>query len=1282
MKYRTKKEQHSQKRKRKIASALCMLLVSSILMVTASYAWLVMSVSPEVKGIATNVGANGALEIALLTTTTRQDMTKIDTMGGSLATRDPSANNTWGNLVDLSYESYGLNNITLWPARLNAIGSNGRYTIDGGMLSVPTYGYDGRIIDLTDNTVSALYDSEDGIFSYINGLQDYGVRAIGTADALSVQGSALATAKSNISTYKNSARNAASAALNTHGVALFDIVFTYASNKSGATFDDADLETIEAILSGVQSSLNYLDLALRQGLVAVAASEVSDEDLFNTVRDAIVDTSTELSQLIETVGGNYTLPADFEKWVNTLDDMQNDVNAAASACNALTDGSYTWSELRGALDKLMNVDYIFIGEDKFTELNAETLMGMIGQDVTVTLAPGSGVLADIADFTEDYSTWIQYLGMEIEIITMTMQKPVYLDALSAALKDLEAADNSASETEFNLDTTYGYALDLAFRTNVPISDLLLQTEAMQRSYSNPEEERLQGGGSYMEFSSGAEEFGLEQMLTLMDAIRVAFTDDQGNLLCIAKLNTSNRQVTDGVVKAPLYLYDFTIEEDGMLTMGERQINNSTITALEQNVAKAVTVLVWLDGDVVDNTMVAATEELSLSGTLNLQFASSADLVPAHSSLIDVSEKKGDLETLVEEKKETIEQGQRTYTTVSWKAYTAAFEYARAVLNNPRADENQVYKAAYNLTLASENLTNVSHEALQAKITEIRTLMGQTTDLARYVFVAEDGSYYAASGATEAQVANSVGQIYRVNYENNLKEEGNDIKTPIYTDESWMALASALYEAETVDMDAKAADAAIDAALTALKTAHEALERKVFYLPFDYNGDLYYFASTSETDTYGKWYYDDFTRVVSDLQILKLDAQAVPVVIGRLVQNGAVNSDTPIITPFVELLADVYPSLADEEIIGAKWSDVNGDIFVEVMGSAHAEVLQKLIAKAVELNPTLDDTYQINTADAEDLYDKYESTKDAVAGYVTVEAANAVITELQNAIMDAIAAKNAADERDMTLPMTADQRTLLTTAVNSAKTVEGYEDATKTELETLRAATTAVEALLAGDVDVTKQEATDALAHINEALVANGKDAVTVANTIVHAIPTGSEIFEIVNVTEIPGVALQLTGKTGTATLEVVIVTRNGVAFTIEQNVDVCYAAEDAEFVEVNDNGEETNIVRKEMFVGDSFQLSAHLIFAVVEQEAQELLGNISVAENGTVTILHPEMIKSYTWSSEQTAVASVSGKNAEICTVNAVAAGTAVITLSIETESGRTITAEITIVVKDAPANP
>ena len=129
--------------KHKLISAGAMLLVSAIMMVSSSYAWYVLSTAPEVSNIKTQVGANGALEIALLngdswTNLDLLDMGDIDESLGDNPISAALANLTWGNLVDLDDASYGLDKIVLQPSRLfienaGAAGSDGnnQHTRDG-----------------------------------------------------------------------------------------------------------------------------------------------------------------------------------------------------------------------------------------------------------------------------------------------------------------------------------------------------------------------------------------------------------------------------------------------------------------------------------------------------------------------------------------------------------------------------------------------------------------------------------------------------------------------------------------------------------------------------------------------------------------------------------------------------------------------------------------------------------------------------------------------------------------------------------------------------------------------------------------------------------------------------------------------------------------------------------------------------------------------------------------------------------------------------------------------
>ena len=60
--------------KAKLMSAVALLLVSAILLSTSTYAWLVLSTAPEVSEMKTTAGANGALEIALQSTSNLSDI--------------------------------------------------------------------------------------------------------------------------------------------------------------------------------------------------------------------------------------------------------------------------------------------------------------------------------------------------------------------------------------------------------------------------------------------------------------------------------------------------------------------------------------------------------------------------------------------------------------------------------------------------------------------------------------------------------------------------------------------------------------------------------------------------------------------------------------------------------------------------------------------------------------------------------------------------------------------------------------------------------------------------------------------------------------------------------------------------------------------------------------------------------------------------------------------------------------------------------------------------------
>lgn len=156
--------------KAKLMAATSLLLVSAILLSLTTYAWFILSTAPEVTEMQTTAGANGSLEIALQSGDTVSDIK--NRVGDSSAVGSlKDANSTWGNVVDLSGNTYGLQGLSLLPARLN-IDASGNVS-KSSPLKMPLFGQDGRISELA-NLNSMRYD--DGQKEYVAGHQnDHGV---------------------------------------------------------------------------------------------------------------------------------------------------------------------------------------------------------------------------------------------------------------------------------------------------------------------------------------------------------------------------------------------------------------------------------------------------------------------------------------------------------------------------------------------------------------------------------------------------------------------------------------------------------------------------------------------------------------------------------------------------------------------------------------------------------------------------------------------------------------------------------------------------------------------------------------------------------------------------------------------------------------------------------------------------------------------------------------------------------------------------------------------------
>jgi hypothetical protein len=362
---------------------------------------------------------------------------------------------------------------------------------------------------------------------------------------------------------------------------------------------------------------------------------------------------------------------------SALEEAQTELAALRESKGA--DGKLTWTEIYAVLGLLVNKNnmlvcgYQPIGAYKNEIVNA-AIDSLTSGGVPITMKEGSGVYYNIAkmcgNYTVQSTVHIDYNSISANApatMTTEAEDPIYLQvATSAAQMVTPPVVQTASS---QLSETYGYALDFGFRTNAAGSNLQLQTAGVNRVYTDDTsaDSAIQGSGSYMKFTTAnSTVFTTNDVRALMSAIRVAFVVPENvenkdlttyDLLGIGALDItvttdeatgvttySGGTVSGNSVQADLYLYDFTVDADGIVTLGDKQSDKSILTALDQTVAKKVTVIVYLDGDCVDNTMVA-NANTSMSGILNLQFSSSATLTPMENSSLKSSTGTGSTTTL-------------------------------------------------------------------------------------------------------------------------------------------------------------------------------------------------------------------------------------------------------------------------------------------------------------------------------------------------------------------------------------------------------------------------------------------------------------------------------------------------------------------------------------------------------------------------------------------------------------------------------------------------------------
>lgn len=633
----------------KLVSAVAMLLVATTMVVSSTYAWFTLSTAPEVSGITTAIGANGALEIRLN------------------SANDGRSNHTPGNIVDLAPDSvndpYGLSKVILLPSQLvTSTDANGAAIINPQFVEFPTYGANGKPGELVKNATAGVFTNGNFFTS-----TETGVRAIGVSSGLTDRQYAYRNAKYAASNYASQATTTAATSLNTNGGVLGGIVIKKAT-QDGATYTPAELDALGTIVADLKIAAGYIESAYEEMIVALAASAKAGEDeaselLYQAVRDKFAaEDGWTLADVVNgiDIDGDGTIDVSvdgaFANAITALQTTLRNIAAAESAYNTakgkgLT--SYDWNDISGILNHLININSTKLNNMSVSGSidKAELAASVMEKGINITLEDGAGVYVEIADHCGDYSanvtmTNVVVSGMTFESLTANMatksnQTTKFLEG-SLAVVTAAGAPAGGGGADSPMTEFYGFIVDLGFKTNAANSNLLLQTTPADRIYADNNNELTQGKGSYMTYKATTTELTTDQVKGLMDCIRIVFFEtDTRKVLGEARLDTAGASIGADGVTAKMYMY-----KDGVLQNGTEEgatNKDSSIVALPQNNEVEVSVLVYLDGEKIKNEHVAATATSSVTGSMNIQFASDAKLVPMEYGTLHTPNKGGSTE---------------------------------------------------------------------------------------------------------------------------------------------------------------------------------------------------------------------------------------------------------------------------------------------------------------------------------------------------------------------------------------------------------------------------------------------------------------------------------------------------------------------------------------------------------------------------------------------------------------------------------------------------------------
>lgn len=484
-------------RERVIAVAL-LLAMSTSMLSSASFAWLTLSRSPEVTAVSTTIAANGSLEVALASGNGRvaPEESKV---GDSTAAKGQSvtgANITWGNLINLSDESYGLEHMVMRPAQLN------RLDLLGSPLYGAAYSGDGRITKLESDFGYTAWIVDEEVGGRFMTTDQMGVRAISSmkADSSAAENKVANAFKSvkeaNLkaaTTYRNLASNSGYMQSLATMMGLF---MTARMNPDEPSLNNPDcsvedIRNLRDMYAGFLSAFDEEVQAMVQ-LANVTLSLKHGEGNYQPVTAAKILSSSTTSNTLKNEGIQITNLTQFQKDRNTI---ATDMETLNTICDTSAT-SVKWSDsgLVTIVNHLVDVGKCTIGTNPPTPINnigASNAMSYLSgtQEARIT----NGILYRFEERTGGYLE-VKNLGISAKVKRMGITVPATVKAnvQTTASRDYNTfnddyvyAQNQLEGGNLSVDMvaqdTYGLAVDLWVRTNAENSYLTLEGNVVTKS---------------------------------------------------------------------------------------------------------------------------------------------------------------------------------------------------------------------------------------------------------------------------------------------------------------------------------------------------------------------------------------------------------------------------------------------------------------------------------------------------------------------------------------------------------------------------------------------------------------------------------------------------------------------------------------------------------------------------------------------------------------------------------------------------------------------------------